>query len=104
MRDPRLVLILSAAPFGMVVGAAIWLAVGGSTPATRRLADLDVTLGPAPAAGPVRRAPSGAQAAFLAPRPLFVTESASSNLQPRATARSSQTQPQQLARLSGPGR
>jgi len=78
LRDPRLILIVSAWPVGLVIGAVVWLAVGGSTSATRRLADLEVNLGQAPAPGPLRRAPSGAQAAFLGPRALFVTEPASS--------------------------
>lgn len=78
MRDPRLILIVAAWPTGMVIGATFWLTFGGSTPATRRLADLEVNLGQAPTPSQQRRAPSGAQAAFLAPRPLFLTEPASS--------------------------
>jgi len=85
----------------MVIGAAIWLAVGGATPSTRRLADLDVHLGPAPAASPLRRAPTGAQAAFLAPRPLFLTEPASSTASAQVFAGSPHPQ---IARMTSAGR
>ena len=96
MRDPRLILIVGAAPLGMVIGAATWLMVGGATPATRRLADLEVNLGQAPAASPLRRAPSGAQAAFLAPRPLFLTETASATSSARTPARPPKAQSPQM--------
>ena len=98
MRDPRLILIVGAAPLGMVIGATTWLMVGGATPSTRRLADLEVNLGQAPVASPLRRAPSGAQAAFLAPRPLFVTETASTNSSAHAPAKPPKVQIAQITR------
>ena len=101
MRHPRLILIVGAAPLGMVIGAALWLAIGSSTPATRRLAELELNLGQAPAASPLRRAPSGAQAAFLAPRPLFLTEPASTNTSNHAAVRAPKAQ---LAQITHAGR
>lgn len=92
MRDPRLILIIAAAPLGMVIGAGIWLAVGRATPETRRLSELEFGLGQAPAPSPWRRAPSGAQAAFLAPRPLFLTETASTKSSNHLSAHSAHTQ------------
>lgn len=100
MRDPRLILIIAAGPVGMVLGAAVWLAVGGDTAATRRLADLEISLGTAPAPEMVRRGPSGLEAAFLSPRPLFLPDAVSSAVSTHPSVRSSRTQVAQLT-LSG---